>query len=109
MNKFKSVIMSCQGKNKSFLHWLYNTHSNNEDEEKIFAYKEFSFWFRGTGFRTPEKLFLCIGIPGESFVCGIEELEIPTANYILQLLFPAMSELSDEYRNDKKDAREKAT
>lgn len=108
MNKFKSVIMSCQGKNKSFLHWLYNTHSNNEDEEKIFAYKEFSFWFRGTGFRTPEKLFLCIGIPGESFVCGIEELEIPTANYILQLLFPAMSELSDEYRNDKKDAREKA-
>lgn len=53
-------------------------------------------------------MFLCIGIPGEYFVCGIEELEIPTANYILQLLFPAMSELSDEYRNDKKDAREKA-
>lgn len=51
---------------------------------------------------------MCIGIPGEYFVCGIEELEIPTANYILQLLFPTMSELSDEYRNDKKDAREKA-
>ena len=108
MNKFKSVIMSCQGKNKSFLHWLYNTHADDEDEEKMFAYKELSFWFKGTGFRNPEKMFLNIGIPDEYFFGGLEDLEIPTANYILHVLFPLMSELSEEYRNDKKDVREKA-
>lgn len=108
MNKFKSVIMSCQGKNKSCLHWLYNTHAGNEDEEKVFAYQELSFWFRGTGFRNPEKMFLCIGISREYIVCDKEDFAIPTSNYILYHLFPVMSELGKEYINDKKDAREKA-
>ncbi len=108
MNKFKSVIMSCQGKNKSFLHWLYNTHADDEDEEKMFKYKEMSFWFRGTGFRNPEKMFLCIGIDEKNISRESKELAIPIANYILHLLYPVMSELSEEYLNDKKDAREKA-
>lgn len=108
MNKFKSVIMSCQGKNKSFLHWLYNTHADDEDEEKMFKYKEMSFWFRGTGFRNPEKMFLCIGINEKNISRESKELAIPIANYILHLLYPVMSELSEEYLNDKKDAREKA-
>ena len=108
MNKLKSVIMSCQGKNKSCLHWLYNTHACDDDEEKVFTYKEISFWFRGTGFRNPEKMFLCIGIPKEYIALSSKELAIPTAEYILHLLYPVMSELSEEYLNDKKDAREKA-
>ena len=108
MNKFKSVIMSCQGKNKSFLHWVYNTHADDEDEEKMFKYKEMSFWFRGTGFRNPEKMFLCIGINEKNISRESKELAIPIANYILHLLYPVMSELSEEYLNDKKDAREKA-
>ena len=108
MNKLKSVIMSCQGKNKSCLHWLYNTHACDDDDEKVFTYKEISFWFRGTGFRNPEKMFLCIGIPKEYITLGSKELAIPTAEYILHLLYPVMSELSEEYLNDKKDAREKA-
>ena len=68
MNRFKSIIMSCHGKSKTFLHWLYNTHSDLDDEEeKIFVYKELTFWFTGTGFRNTEKLILSIGIPESMF------------------------------------------
>ncbi|MBP3578075.1 MAG: hypothetical protein J6K15_08195 [Lachnospiraceae bacterium] len=119
MNKFKSIIMSCQGKSKTFLHWLYNTHSEYEEEEKIFEYKDFTFWFSGTGFRNTEKMILYIGIPEEYL--GVEGRnstkigngEIPdmmTAeeNYILHLVFPVIEELRGEYRNNNKDVREKA-
>ena len=34
MNKFKSIIMSYQGKSKTFLHWLYNTHVDDDDEDE---------------------------------------------------------------------------
>ena len=108
MNKFKSVIMSCHGKNKSFLHWLYNTHVDDEDEEKEFVCGELTFWFRGTGFRNPEKLVLSVGIPEEIFGSDAEDLRIPTANFVLHLLWPVMENLGKEYRNDKKDVREKA-
>lgn len=120
MNKFKAIILSYQGKSKTFLHWLYNTHSENDDEEeKIFKYKEFTFWFSGTGFRNTEKMVLHIGIPEEYF--GFDErateelkindtsgLNVVTENYILQLVFPVISELGNEYRNDNKNVREKA-
>lgn len=120
MNKFKSIIMSCQGKSKTFLHWLYNTHSEIADEEeKIFAYKELTFWFSGTGFRNTEKMMLYIGIPeaylgvvrentGEAKRSETSDLMIAEENYILQLVFPVISELQKEYRNENKDAREKA-
>lgn len=123
MNKFKSLIMSCQGKSKTFLHWLYNTHyttySEDEEVEKVFAYKDLLFWFSGTGFRNTEKLILNIGIPKKYFCFETEysgwnvednmlDMNIPTENYILHLVSPMISELQYEYRNDKKDAREKA-
>ena len=111
MNRFKSIIMSCHGKSKTFLHWLYNTHSDLDDEEeKIFVYKELTFWFTGTGFRNTEKLILSIGIPESifSFDAHTANSPIPVENYILHLLFPIMSQLQSEYRNDKKDQREKA-
>lgn len=120
MNRFRSLIMSCQGKSKTFLHWLYNTHSDNDyEDEKIFEYKDFIFWFGGTGFRNTEKLILNIGIPKKYFhfetVCHAWNMEdsaldmnIPTENYILYLISPMISELQNEYRNDNKDAREKA-
>lgn len=67
MNKFKSLIMSCHGKSKTLLHWLYNTHSDYDEDEKVFEYKELIFWFNGTGFRNTEKLILNIGIPEKLF------------------------------------------
>lgn len=119
MNKFKSLIMSCQGKSKTFLHWLYNTHSDYDEEEKVFEYKELIFWFCGTGFRNTEKLILNIGIPEKYFDCESEydkwdidgsalDMTVPTENYILHLVFPIIAELQNEYRNVNKDAREKA-
>ena len=43
MNKFKSLIMSCHGKSKTLLYWLYNTHSDYDEDEKVFGYKELIF------------------------------------------------------------------
>ena len=119
MNKFKSIIMSCQGKSKTSLHWLYNTHSEYEEEEKIFEYKDFTFWFSGTGFRNTEKMILYIGIPEEFLEVGernsteagtgnIPDMMTAEENYILQLVFPVIEELRGEYRNNNKDVREKA-
>ena len=120
MNKFKSIIMSYHGKSKTFLHWLYNTHSENDDEEeKIFRYKEFTFWFSSTGFRNTEKMKLHIGIPEEylglckkcseeSDTKNFPDTLVAVENYILYLVFPVISELRNEYRNDNKDVREKA-
>ena len=119
MNQFKSIIMSCQGKSKTFLHWLYNTHSEYDEEERIFKYKEFTFWFSSTGFRNTEKMMLYIGIPEEYLGLGVRsttesgeddipDMMIAEENYILQLVFPVIAELREEYRNDNKDIREKA-
>lgn len=113
MNKFKSLIMSCHGKSKTLLHWLYNTHSDYDEDEKVFEYKELIFWFNGTGFRNTEKLILNIGIPEKFFdMCNRDyssfDMIMPTENFILHLVFPVISELRKEYRNDNKDSREKA-
>lgn len=120
MNKFKSIIMSYHGKSKTFLHWLYNTHSEDDDEEeKIFRYKEFTFWFSSTGFRNTEKMKLHIGIPEEYLglcekydedagINNTSDMVVAAENYILHLVFPVISALRNEYRNDNKDAREKA-
>ncbi len=119
MNKFKSIIMSCQGKSKTYLHWLYNTHSEYDEDEKIFEYKNLIFWFGGTGFRNTEKMILNVGIPKKFFCFETEyiagkaddtalDMNIPTENYILHLVSPMISELQKEYQNDNKDAREKA-
>ena len=119
MNKFKSIIMSCQGKSKTFLHWLYNTHSEFDEDEKIFAYKDFTFWFSGTGFRNTEKMMLYIGVPKEylGFDAGNNreadtgyspDSMVAVENYMLQLVFPVISELQKEYRNENKDVSEKA-
>ena len=113
MNKFKSLIMSCHGKSKTLLHWLYNTHSDYDEDEKVFEYKELIFWFNGTGFRNTEKLILNIGIPEKLFdMCNRDyssfDMTVATENFILHLVFPVISELRKEYQNDNKDSREKA-
>lgn len=113
MNKFKSLIMSCHGKSKTLLYWLYNTHSDYDEDEKVFGYKELIFWFNGTGFRNTEKLILNVGIPEKFFdMCNRDyssfDMIMPTENFILHLVFPVISELRKEYQNDNKNSREKA-
>ncbi len=110
MNRFKSILVSLHGKSKTELHWLYNTNANNPDEEeKIFSYRSMNFRFRGTGFRNSEKLLLYVEIPDRYF----EEIRfddpVPVENYLLHCIFPAFHELREEYQNDKKNAREKAS
>lgn len=110
MNRFKSILMSLQGKSKTELHWLYNTNTNNPDEEeKTFSHKDMSFWFQGTGFRNSEKLLLFVAIPDRYFEKIRFKESVPVENYLLYRISPAIRELRAEYQNDKKNTREKAS
>lgn len=126
MKKFKRLLLSCHGKNKSSLHWLYNTHSVDPDElEKIFTYRDLQFYFEGTGFRTPERLLFFIRIPAALPGCIFPEQDkcalpsdrsaldgpdrfLPLEAFLLHILHPVIEELDKLYENDKKDCREKA-
>lgn len=80
------------------------------EEEKIYVYKDLSFQFMGTGFRTPQKLSLLVFIP-EQFVLGAYPIvSYPAAyeDYVLGILADSVNHLSEKYQNDKKSAREKA-
>lgn len=107
MQRFKSIILSMQGKNKSNLHWLYNTSSDIEPL-KIFSYCSMRFWFNGTSYRNSEKLLLYVEIP-TSFTSDLYEPGfIPLENYLLCVLSPVINNLSHEYVNTDKNVREKA-
>lgn len=109
MNRFKSIMNSLQGKSKTGLHWLYNTNANNEDEpEKIFHYGKLDFWFSGTNFRNSEKMILYVAISNFYFGNTDWVNSIPIENYLLYTISPVIRRLSDEYKNDCKNAREKA-
>lgn len=112
MKRFRSIILPMQGKNKSSLHWLYNTacqaDTELEEKEKIFSYESLRFWFSGTSHRNSEKLLLHVEIPS-CFAEDIEESDsVPAENYLLQVLAPIINTLSAEYCNADKNIREKA-
>ena len=120
MNQFKKLMMSFHTQEKSCLNRLYidkqiylsSVRSSEQpvEEEKIYVYKDLSFQFMGTGFRTPQKLILLVFIP-EHLISGIYSIHsYPAAyeDYVLGILADLVNHLSEEYRNDKKSTREKA-
>lgn len=120
MNQFKRLMMSFHTQEKSCLNRLYvdkqvylssvRSSAQPVEEEKIYFYKDLSFQFMGTGFRTPQKLVLFVFIP--EYIISGECLVVPYAaayeDYILGILADAVNHLSEEYKNDKKSSREKA-
>ena len=118
MQKFKRIMLPMQGKNKRELHWLYNT-SNDLELPKEFYSGKLKFYFGGTGFRSSERMILFIEIP-ENIILkkDLESTETvgevsfekhpSVETYLLHLIAPLIQSLSEEYRNEDKDTREKA-
>ena len=108
MQRFKRIILPMQGHNKSDLHWLYNTRSENEPS-LIFSYSKLKFWFAGTSYRSSEKLLLYVQIPSDIIGDIVLSDTLPCETYILRLISPMIRKLSDSYlKNTDKNVREKA-
>lgn len=120
MNQFKKLMTSFHTQEKSCLNRLYvdkqiylsSVRSSEQpvEEEKIYFYKDLSFQFMGTGFRTPQKLVLFVFIPEHMISCEYPVIPYAAAyeDYLLGMLADSINDLSEEYKNDKKSAREKA-
>jgi len=80
------------------------------EEEKIYFYRELSFQFMGTGLRIPQKLVLFVFVPEQivSAKYSVSTYAVAYEDYILGILSDFVNQLSEEYKNDKKSAREKA-
>ena len=72
-----------QGHNKSDLHWLYNTRSEDEPP-LIFSYSKLKFWFGGTSYRSSEKLLLYVQIPSEIIGDIVLSDTLPCETYLLR-------------------------
>ncbi len=107
MQRFKRIILPMQGHNKSDLHWLYNTRSE-DDPPLIFSYSKLKFWFGGTSYRSSEKLLLYVQIPSEIIGDIVLSDTLPCETYILRLISPMINKLSNSYLNTDKNVREKA-
>ena len=120
MNQFKKQMMSFHMQEKNCLNRLYidkqiylssvRSSERPVEEEKIYVYKDLSFQFMGTGFRTPQKLILLVFLP-EHLISGtypIVSYPVAYEDYVLGILADSVNHLSEEYQNDKKSARDKA-
>ena len=107
MRDFKSLMCKMQGQNKTNLRWLYvdsfSTDPDCIEDEKVFNYNSFSFWFQGTGRRSAERILMMIALPMEAN----REEEIPVSTFLLKRIGPLVRAWSEENQNDNK-AREKA-
>ncbi|MBQ2099463.1 MAG: hypothetical protein II477_00165 [Lachnospiraceae bacterium] len=107
MRDFKSLMCKMQGQNKTNLRWLYvdsfSTDPDCIEDEKVFNYNSFSFWFQGTGRRSAERILMMIALPMEAN----REEEIPVSTFLLKRIGPIVRAWSEENQNDNK-AREKA-
>ena len=74
MNRFKSIMMKGHGQKKEYLHKLYTDRQDKLiiEEEKVFDYRNISFEFEGTGYRTMEKLVMYVNVPEEELCIGEE-------------------------------------
>lgn len=111
MNKFKSICTDVHTLNKRHLHNIYTDRQTGIiEDEKIFQYREVTFRFAGTGFRTPEQMVLFVFVPEQILPGGYTAISHKTAHedYLLRLLAVPVNALSDGLQNEQKDAREKA-
>ena len=120
MNQFKKLMTSFHTQEKGCLSRLYvdkqiylsSVRSSEQpvEEEKIYFYKDLSFQFMGTGFRTPQKLVLFVFIPEHMLSSEYPFFPYAAAyeDYLLGMLADSINDLSEEYKNDKKSTREKA-
>lgn len=120
MNQFKRIMLAGHTQEKNYLHKLYTDRqvyissvSSAEQpvaEEKIYYYKELSFQFMGTGFRTMEKLVMFIFIPEKVLPYRefLKECSIAYEDFLLYTISDSVNQLSEKYKNDRKNSREKA-
>lgn len=101
MQRFKRIILNMQGKNKSELHWLYNTKSLLAPP-LIFDYSDLKFSFSGTNYRTSEKLLMYVDIPGTLLGDDDVQNSLPHETYLLHTISPILSELSKSYQTSIK-------
>ncbi len=119
MNKFKSIMWPGHTQRKQYLHHLFtdrqvhnsslNSYDQYVEDEKVFRYRNISFEFEGTGYRTMEKLVMYVNVHQEALYLGEEIAPKATAyeDYLLRKLSQAMNELCLSYQNDHKSSREK--
>lgn len=118
MERFKSIIISLQGKNKTTLFDLYSVKHFSKSQtpfhtaemkKKIYKYCNLQFYFGGSSHRSAEKLSLYIEIPKSLFYIDFSNKNIlPMENYLLRLFSPVINSLSESYVNVDKSIREKA-
>lgn len=119
MNKFKHIVLGGHTQRKEYLHKLYtdrqvyissmSSSSQPIEEEKIFGYRNITFDFEGTGYRTMERMVMFVYIPADMFANTGDISMNATAyeDYILRTLSVPVNELCQEYKNDHKSSREK--
>lgn len=119
MNKFKHIVLGGHTQRKEYLHKLYtdrqvhissmSSSSQPIEEEKIFGYRNITFDFEGTGYRTMERMVMFVYIPADMFANTGDICMNATAyeDYILRTLSVSVNELCQEYKNDHKSNREK--
>lgn len=119
MNKFKHIVLGGHTQRKEYLHKLYtdrqvhissmSSSSQPIEEEKIFGYRDITFDFEGTGYRTMERMVMFVYIPADMFANTGDISMNATAyeDYILRTLSVSVNELCQEYKNDHKSNREK--
>lgn len=120
MNKFKRIMAGSHTQKKDCLHKIYtdkqvyisSVRSSEQpvEDERIFYYREVSFSFMGTGFRTPEEVILFVWIPDKLLDCRkemVKDTVIPCEDWLLRVLSEPVNELRETLQNDHKDSREK--
>lgn len=121
MNKFKKIMAESHTQKKDCLHKIYTdkqvyissvrSSAQPVEDEKIFYYRDVSFSFTGTGFRTPEKVILFVWIPEHLLAHGkkmAKDTDIPCEDWLLRLLSGPVNALRETLQNDRKDSREQA-
>lgn len=121
MNNFKKIMMQSHMQSKDCLHKLYtdkqiyisavSSSQQPIEDEKIFYYRDISFAFAGTGFRTPEKVVLYVWVPAGKEVSSEKGKatweQVPFEDWLLRNLSEPINTLQKTLENDHKDSREK--
>ncbi|MFG6356798.1 MAG: hypothetical protein K1W26_08260 [Acetatifactor sp.] len=119
MKQFKKIMAQSHTQNRDCLHGLYtdrqiylsclSSSMQPIEDEKVYFYRNISFTFAGTGYRTPQRMILYVWVPKE--LLGYEgetaKSPVPCEDWLLRNLSGPVNALACTLRNDHKDAREK--